>query len=333
MASRLGVGPFLPRSALGVLARVLAGSSHLELGAIERQALDLFAETAVGPALERLASEHGLSRRVATFAAGSARFTGSDGSFIPVGAELQRPSDAEPYRVSVGGVVAGGSIDLPIRGTQAGAAANAPEGQALNLVNPLAGIDSGATLVGTDGASGGGDAETDSSLRSRLLNRRRNPIRGGAEDDYPIWAREVPGVDTAFALPAHLGLGSVGVVITAPDESGGPSPSAQLVAQVQAYIDARRPVTALALVFGPTVVDVDLSLRVTPTTQDARDAVAASVADFLRRIPTGGTVLVSQLREAISAAPGETDHTLFAPTADIELAVGEIARLGVITWL
>lgn len=333
IVSRTGAGPFPRRSVLGVLSRVLAGASHEQLGYLERLALDLFPSTASLGALDQRASEHGVLRRPATFASGQVRLTGSDGSMIPSGVELQDPASGETYLVGLSGVIAAGTADLDVRAVLAGSGANVPELTALRLVNPLAGVDTDAAVIGSTGISGGTDQESDSSLRSRLASRLRDPVKGGAEADYVTWALAVAGVQDAYALPLHQGAGSVGVVITAPDSAGGPEPSAQLIADVEAYIGARRPVTAAVVVFGPTVVSVDFTLRVTPDTVAVRSAVSSSLEDLLAGVPTGGTVLLSQIREAVSASLGETDNTILTPTADIDLDVGQIARLGTVTWV
>jgi uncharacterized phage protein gp47/JayE len=112
-------------------------------------------------------------------------------------------------------------------------------------------------------------------------------------------------------------------------------PDAGEVAAVQAHIDALRPVTADAYVVAPSAVSLNLTISgLSPATTVVRDAIAAELADLLRReaVP-GGTILLSHLREAISIAAGEYNHTLVSPVADVTHTTGQIAVLGTITWV
>ena len=61
------------------------------------------------------------------------------------------------------------------------------------------------------GLAAGSDAETDESLRARVLRRIQKPPQGGAGYDYVAWALEVPGVTRAWVYPAEMGLGTVTV--------------------------------------------------------------------------------------------------------------------------
>ena len=47
---------------------------------------------------------------------------------------------------------------------------------------------------------------------------------------------------------------------------------------------------------------------------------------------SGGTILISQIREAISIAAGEDDYQVPRPAADVTHATGEIAVMGTVTW-
>ena len=107
----------------------------------------------------------------------------------------------------------------------------------------------------------------------------------------------------------------------------------QKIAEVQTWIDARRPVTANPTVVAPIAAPLNMSIQLLPSSQAIRDAVTAEIADLLRReaVP-GGTILLTHLREAISIAAGETDHVLISPVANVTHATGLIAVPGVITW-
>ena len=107
-------------------------------------------------------------------------------------------------------------------------------------------------------------------------------------------------------------------------------PNAATVTTVDAYIQARRPVTADVTVAGPVASALNISINnVEPSTQAVMDAIEAELADLIRReSEPGGTLLVSHIREAISTSAGETDHELTSPVADVTVQATQITTLG-----
>ncbi|MHC1700276.1 MAG: baseplate J/gp47 family protein [Humidesulfovibrio sp.] len=213
----------------------------------------------------------------------------------------------------------------------AGVAGNADSGILLNLVSPVSGVQPQASALA--GLAGGADAETDDSLRARLLARIRKPVRGGASDDYVTWALTVPGVTRAWTSAQELGAGTVTLRFMMDGTYADGIPQAADVALVQAVLDALRPVTADLFVVAPVPLPLSPSIRLTPDLASVRAAVEAELADMLlyEAVP-GGTILISHVREAISIALGETDHVLLSPTEDVVCAAGEIAVVGDIDW-
>ncbi|MBG3878709.1 baseplate J/gp47 family protein, partial [Desulfovibrio oxamicus] len=209
---------------------------------------------------------------------------------------------------------------------------NAASGISLTLTSPVSGVQATGT-VAAGGIIGGLDAEDDDSLRARVLRRIQEPPQGGKAADYVTWALEVPGVTRAFVYPLHMGGGTVGVAVVNDDAVDGPIPEAELVADVQAYLDTMRPVTAEVFAFAPTPLVVNVDLRVTPNTEAVRAAATAELRDlFARESEPGATIYLSHITEAISLAPGEQDHVVLAPAADVVPAAHEMPVLGTITY-
>lgn len=101
----------------------------------------------------------------------------------------------------------------------------------------------------------------------------------------------------------------------------------------QAAIDALKPVTADVTVFAPTAVAVNVSLTLSVDTAATRAAVTAALAAFfIAEAEPGGTLRISRMSAAISAAAGEVWHTLVAPAADVVRSAGEISTLGTVTF-
>ncbi|PHJ81967.1 hypothetical protein VF14_18370 [Nostoc linckia z18] len=329
--ARLGTSKLLRQSFLGILADALAGAVHSNHGYIEWAARQAFVDQADAEFLDRWGSIWGVSRRAASYAAGNVTFAGANGSVIPAGTRLQRADEAE-YATNADATISSGTATAAVTAIDAGLAGNTQAGVSLQLSSPIAGVTTNAT-VAAGGLTNGLDVEGDDLYRERILGRIQEPPHGGASFDYVAWALEISGVTRAWVYPNNTGPGTVGVTFVTDDDPGGIIPDSDKVDEVQAYIDARRPVTADVTVFAPVAVALNFTIDLSPDTAVVRAAVEASLRDLIRReAQPGGTIYLSQIREAISIAAGETDHTLTSPNANVTRTAGQITTFGTITW-
>ena len=321
-------GAVLRRSLLGILARSEAGAVHMLYGFLEWAARQAIIDTAEKEYLERWAAIWKVFRKSADYATGAALLTGAVGSTVPAGTILQR-QDGIQYRVLADGIFTGATLQPTVVALEAGADGDAPAGTPLFLLSPVAGVQSTGAAAGD--INGGLDVETDPQLLSRLLKRIRQPPHGGASSDYELWALEVPGVTRAWVYPLQMGPGTVTILFVCDGETNI-IPDAAKVAEVQAYINARRPVTAEVFVAAPVADSLNMAVKLSPNTSAAQAAVRAEVADLIARdSKPGGPILISRLREAVSVAAGESDNAITSPTADVAHATGHMAIPGTIT--
>lgn len=337
-------GPILRRAMIDVLAAVLAGGIHLSYGLLDWLARQLFADQAEEEALLRKAKLYGITPTPASFAAGNVTATGTNGSPILAGTIL-RLDAATSYRVTTGQVIASGTATLPVVAVLAGEAANLPAAAALSFESPVAGVSSSA-VVAAGGIVGGVEQEGIEEVRDRLLLRLRRPPEGGADQDYEAWTIAVPGVTRAWVYEHELGLGTVVVrfVRDDPDTGAVGFPDAGQVAAVQAVlgtintVGGKRPVTAAPTALAPTALITNFTIALEPDNADTRAAVAAELADLLRRdgAPGNGagrgTILLSRIRTAIGSSAGVENYTLTVPAADVVPGTGQLPVVGVITW-
>jgi uncharacterized phage protein gp47/JayE len=330
--SRLsGTDATLRRANTRALATVLSGAVHGLYGYLDFIAQQIIYDTASSEYLERWTSIWNIARKAAEFASGPVTFSGTSGSVIPEGTEWQR-SDGNLYTVDADVTLVNGSGSGTVTASVAGADGNVAEGSSLTLVTSIEGVSTSAT-IGTGGLTGGLDDESDDDLRGRLLDRVRQTAHGGAAFDYVNWAKEVSGVTRAWPFPLKWGLGTVGVTFVCDNQEGTIIPTPEKVAEVQAYINERRPATAAPTVYAPTAKPINFTIIAVPDTQAVRTAIAAELADLISlESEPDGVILLSRINEAISLAAGEEDHSLIAPIADISIADYEIGTMGVITW-
>lgn len=332
MAAALEVGALLPRSVELVLARLVSGASHALHGHIDWAVRQIIPATADAEFIDAHARRVGLvpTRKPATFAQGNVTFTGTDNVDIPAGTRVRR-ADAAEYSTDADVTIASGTAVVAVTSVEAGLSQNTTTGTLLGLVSPISGV---SNTVTAGDLTGGTDRESDADLIERIYQRAQNVPMGGTAGDYVAWALQVPGVTRAWCLPLYLGEPArVGLAFAVDNDPDGPIPDAGQVAAVQAYVDALRPVTANLTVFAPTELALDPFITLTPDTSTVRAAVQLALEDLVRREGgPGSTLLVSHVREAISLAAGETDHTLGWPIGSIVVGDDKLLTLGTITW-
>ena len=320
------------RSVFDVLARVQSAGEHGLHGYLSWIARQVLPDLAEAEMLERHGGIWGVRRNSASYATGSVVFSGINGVTIEPGSTLRR-GDGREYIVTSSASVAGGTATCQVSSVLPGLGANTAAGTSIALISPIAGVNSAAVVAGA-GLAGGADRETDDSYRGRILDRIREPPHGGNIADYERWAKETTGVTRVWVTPEESGPGSVSVRFMMDDVYANGIPLAADVANVAAHIEPLRPVTANVLVGSPIPVPLNFTLSyLLPNTQAIRDAILAELADLiLREGAPGGTIYISRIREAISAATGEFDHVLSFPVENIVYGIGQIPIMGTITW-
>jgi hypothetical protein len=187
---------------------------------------------------------------------------------------------------------------------------NQPAGTIVELKSAIPYVDS---VTNYEAAQGGAPLEPIERLQDRgprvLRHRDRAVAAQDLEDLAAAASAEVaravavvpafnpnalwldPAAPAPTADHAAVDAGRMGVVVVPASDADRPTPSLGLLAEVQAYVQARCPVTADLWVAGPEWIAVTVQATVTPVTiEDAdalRDRVTAALQRFLHPL-TGG---------------------------------------------
>lgn len=288
----------------------------------------IFADTADVDILEtKHAKPRGITRKAASFSSGTVRLPGTVGSVIPVGTEGKTVNGVAYVTTASGTVGAGGTVDVAARAAVAGAAGNQLAGTVLTLTSPPNGVQSQATIVSM---TGGTDIETPEALLARVLFDLRMPPSGGAAHDYYAWAMEVPGVTDAYVFTQRRVPNGVDVVI----ETAGGLASPALLAEVLAYIEARRPPCVDLVTMVPTLVQVDVTGALALdgiTLADATALITPMLQSYFATLHVGETVRKVKIEALITSIKGVVDVTLASPAANVlVLADATHSELGVL---
>lgn len=323
-----GTNPRLRRSLLRALGRVMAGSAHGLHGYLDFISKQVIPDTATNEFLVHWAHIWGVDRALGAKATGQVTITGETGASVPIGAEVQT-QEGVAFLVTTG-VTIGVSeeAEITVEAKDVGADGNLQSGTVLYFISPQPGVDANAS---SGSLTGGADLDDDEDLRARLLRRIQRPPQGGAAHDYLAWALEVPGVDRVWVYPLYQGLGTVGITFTV--EGNDPIPNAGKLEEVFDYIDERRPVTAAVTVFAPVSTPRNFTIAVEPDLLSVRNAVEAELRDLMSTAQPDSTLYLTHIHEAISRAPGEVNHTLVSPAADVVYDKTQLPVFGAITWV
>ena len=318
----------LRQSNLRVLPKVFAYACHALYGFITWILKQLFPDTAEKQFLERQASIQGIYRRAASKATGTLTVSYTEGATLPVGT-IFMADDQTRYETTAEPEV--GSYTVPVQCLETGTIGNREAGQTYTLVSPVVGVD--AEAVGSEMA-GGAEAESDESLRKRLLFRLQNPPRGGAKEDYIAWAEEVPGVTRSWCFPKEQGIGTVVVRFATDGMTEDGIPTSGMVQIVSDYIAEVAPVTATPYVVAPVAKPVNFRIKdLIPDSESVRAQVEAELKSlFIKEAHPGEALKLTHIQQAISSAAGEDDYELLEPTADVPADSTQLLVVGEVTY-
>ena len=291
-------------------------------------------DTALQEDLDVVAGGYGITRQPATTATGQVTFIGTALTVIPAGT-LVATESGMVYSTDIETTIPAGdtTVIADITAVESGADYNMPAASLIVLPMPLVGI---TAVTNAEAVSGGADIEDDESLRERVLMRIRLPSASGCPADYIRWAREVPGVAAAACVPLWDGAGTVKVIVAG---SGMTPAGAEILTDVEEYIEAVRPIGATVTVASVTPLTVNvvatLVLETSYTVEGVQAAVEAALEAVIAASEFGATSLpISHMGAALLTVPGVSDYsglTLNAAAANVSLTSEQVPELGTVT--
>lgn len=329
--------PVLRRTVEDALGNAVGGLLYLRLERLRVMWSQLWADTATGRWLDRIATIWGLTRKDRGPATGKIQVTGENGSVLPADSTFEFPGTGIVYFTLDEVEISGGEAFVLVTASTGGSDTNLAAGAVISLTVSVAGIDDNATVVtgddGEDGLVDGVDIEDDEALRARVLARIREPAAGGSIADYVGWALEVSGISRAWCVPGINGPGTV-LILVVDDTSDPITPGEAKLAEVLAYLETKAPATDVPglSVFAPELVPINHEFVLSPNTEAVQAAVLEKLAEFYRLRGIGDTVRLSQIIGAVDSVPGEEWHELVAPAADVPIDEYSIPTLGDVTF-
>ncbi|MDR1821151.1 MAG: baseplate J/gp47 family protein [Oscillospiraceae bacterium] len=311
----------------------------------------MFPQWAQGQYLDYHARAAGLWRRPANTASGEVLITAVPGTVVPAGFVVATPSNGLTasvlYRTTQEAEITG-SIDdsgnasavVSVIAVSPGASGNAGIGTITLQAQPMQGI---VSVTNSAPITGGTDAESDDSLRERLLDLRLSDISfTGCDSDYVRWAKEIPGIGNVVVIPEANGAGTVTVVLL--DSTGAPA-NTQLINDVYEHIvspgdRSKRlaPIGAIVTVTAPDTVTINLAAAVVlGDNQDLgtiTQRVTSALEAYWTEAAADGEVRYSKIAGILSSTVGISDWsglTVNGTSANVPIGDDEYPQAGTVT--
>jgi uncharacterized phage protein gp47/JayE len=337
-ASLPGADANVPNSVLRVICDAMGALCHLTLQYIDWLALQLLPDTAEHEWLDRhgqiwlVNADGSVGRKLATLSSGTVTMTGTAGTVVPQGTQMQYGQSGVGYETTAQIYLAAAGAPTPVatRALEPGTDGNLDPGTILNLTPAVPGVDSGAAVVTL---TGGTDDETDDELRARVLKRIREPPMGGDANDYEQWALAVSGVTRAWCSPLEMGPGTVTLRFMCDDSraDNGGFPLQQDIDAVTAYLDTVRPVAVKDIfIVAPIPQPCDVHIaQLNPDTTAVRAAIEASLEEmFFENQAPGQTIYAAWKSFAIMNATGVISFDLKNNEDNVMPSKGHMGVLG-----
>ena len=326
---------FVPAEGCDLAVRLYAAAAQIQ--ALEFQTdwvLDQsFPQTAQGVYLERHAVMRGLSRTEATRAVGTLRFSTQTAPAadltIPAGSVCMTESEVR-FQTTETAILSEGmlSVDVPAEAVEAGASGNAAPGAIRILTACPVGVTACTNPVAF---TGGSDAESDESLRARILESYQRLPNGANAAYYQQVAMSHAGVAAAQVVGRARGIGTVDVYIA--PEAG--LPEEELIEEVRADLQEKREIAVDVSVCAPTPKTVNVSAAVQASEnadfQEVKENVETVLSSFFGGRLLGRPIHLAELGNRIYEVDGVENYRISDPTADIAGDSKVLPVLGTLT--
>ena len=304
------------------------------LQALRAQVPISFVDETSGRFIDKNAAGYGITRKPGTAASVLLTFTGSAGTTISAGT-LCVTQDGLGFATDEALTLdEDGSGTVTATADAVGTAYNVPAGAIVSMQQAVSGV---TALTNEDAAAGGTDPETDTALFARLDAYKKTPPTSGNDRHYHQWALAVNGVGAASVIRCWDGPGTVKVIIA----DMAPRPvEEELRAEVAAYIETQRPVTAEVTVESAAGVPVTVSVTVTTdgtvSKLNTEKELTERLAEYLGEIAftEGAEVVYNRVLALVMGLPGVTDCAdllVGGGTDNVPLDANEIPMLGTVT--
>lgn len=283
----------------------------------------VFARTTYGTYLDLICESHGVERKDPEYSVGYAWAEGVPGFINPSPVEISVVvKDTVLKYVVVNEENKTIDLEMPQEGKvrvkllckTPGAIGNIAA-NTIELYEYMPGIDK---IYNTEDFHSGVDAEDDTSLLQRLLEKVKNPPSSGNKNDYVRWAKEVPGADFVKVIPLWNGPGTVKLIVFGVK---GLPVGTEIINNVKEYIDPTNGLGEGKAPLGATITVVTVQIKYVTiqlkgleikqgySIESIKLAIKENLVKYLESILPGDVVILKTLEAVVMNTEGVKDFS------------------------
>lgn len=290
---------------------------------------NVYAGTAGGESLDRIAEAYGIARKPATYAHKQGVFNVQ----VPIGFRVSAIQEEHIIYRAVGYIgVLDGSHTYDMECEKQGEIGNGYTGQLL----PIDHVQGLTSAMLTSILIAGSEEESDNALKARLLNVIQKPSTSGNRYDYYNWAMECEGVGAAKVFPLANGPGTVKVIIADANMSAA---GTGVLKMVREHIEELRPigadVTVASVVEKAVNVSAGIKLQAGMNLGVVQNAFQAALTEYLHKEALDlSYVSLARVGNLLLGTEGVEDYSnllLNGVSGNMALTEEEIAVTGMVT--
>jgi uncharacterized phage protein gp47/JayE len=251
------------------------------------------------------------------------------------------------FQTTEAAVIAAGattSDPVPAESVGEGTDYNILPGSVGTIIDPPVGI---VTVTSDAVIQDAEDEEPLEDYRARISEWEQENVRGGDDNDYAVWAKEVDGVRDAKAYENHRGPGTIDIVVRSYDNGG--VPTQDILDAVFAYIvgvpvagtdpvqytGGKRCMCADVQIWPAVLHELNVDAQVTPkdgyVLADITPDIEAKVGAYSDGLTFTGVEKLEDIRDILHDHPKIDNFVLNTPAADYSLQFAEISAVGTVS--
>lgn len=311
-----------PDDASDVMIRMKVLASQLDTlcKQTEEAARQAFPATATGEYLDRHAAMRGLARKEGTKAVAMVSFWRTTPAgyniTIPAGTVVQSGGPEALRYVTIRDAILLGSlrnVSAMVEAVEPGSKYNLKFGSITVMVTPPAGINS---VTHDSPCLNGTDAESDESLRQRLLDVTLTPVIGGSPGYYRAMMLAESGVGKVKVLPAYRGGGTVDVVVYGSSGELDQSRLSQLQRVFSEQRDLGVDVAVRQAITTPVNLELELAVKEGWEYDAVRQSCQSALMAEMNRLDIGEPWLLARMNRVVMDQPGAYNCKIRLPADD-----------------
>ncbi len=297
---------------------------------IEEAERECFVGTASGVYLDLLAGEYGLERKGERCSHGTLELSFSDALDYDVGVpkgSIFAAENGTQYETSENCVIESGAVAVNVaaQSLTGGETSNAPAETIRRIVSAPAKIE---FVRNVSDFLGGADAESDSALRARILERMRGCPTGANEQFYRLIALSNESVGKVKVVPL---TGEVKVCVWGFSDKLGESDIKRLSDEYA----KKSPLGINVTVTNAKAYSADIGVYIKPsdgfTFDEAKADATEKIEDFFESVSIGEGLRKAKVYALVMACESVADMSLAGSFEDIETEEDEILTRGTIS--